>query len=109
METNKLLAGISYLSIFFAGFIFPLIVFLISTDEWVKRHAKKAFLSHLIPLVPVPFLVGGAIYLDVTNKLDSTAAFFIIGGAIFTGILAIVVVIWNIVKSIRVFTDEYTR
>ncbi|WP_240322192.1 hypothetical protein, partial [Serratia marcescens] len=48
-------------SVFFAGFLFPLVVFFVTEDKDTKRHAKKAFLSHLIPLIPVPFVIYSAI------------------------------------------------
>lgn len=106
MNTNKVLAGMSYLSIFFAGFIFPLVVFLVTSNSYVKQHAKKAFLSHLIPIVPVPFLVGSAVYLDMTNQLTDTTPIAIIVGALLTGLIAIIVTIWNLVKAIKVFANE---
>ncbi|WP_066058723.1 DUF4870 domain-containing protein [Robertmurraya korlensis] len=106
MNTNKVLAGMSYLSIFFAGFIFPLVVFLVTTSPYVKQHAKKAFLSHLIPIIPVPFLVGAAVYLDFTNQLSDTTPIYIIVGALLTGLIAIIVTIWNLVKAIKVFANE---
>lgn len=106
MNTNKVLAGLSYLSIFFAGFIFPLVVFLVSSSSYVKQHAKKAFLSHLIPIIPVPFLVGAAVYLDMTNQMTDSTPIFLIVGAILTGLIAIIVTIWNLVKAIKVFAIE---
>ena len=48
---SKILAAFSYLSIFFAPFIVPLIVYFVTKDSDVKRHSIRALVSHLIPFV----------------------------------------------------------
>jgi len=99
METRKLLSGLSYLSILFAGFIFPIIVFFVSDDQEVKHHAKKALLSHLIPLVPLPFFIG-TILVDVSN-FNSIPIFSLLLIGIFL-LVSFVVFIWNIVKGVKI-------
>lgn len=106
MNTNKVLAGLSYLSIFCVGFIFPLIVFLVSSSTYVKEHAKKALISHLIPIIPVLVLAGAAVYLELTNQLTDTTPIFLMVGALFTILIAIIVTIWNLVKAIKVFAND---
>jgi hypothetical protein len=106
MNTNKVLAGLSYLSIFCVGFIFPLIVFLVSSSAYVKEHAKKALISHIIPIIPVLVLVGSVVYLEFTNQLTDTTSIFLIAGAIFTVVISIIVTIWNLVKAIKVFAND---
>jgi len=49
MENQKILAAFSYLSIFFAPFIVPLIVYFVTKDSDVKSHSIRALVSHLIP------------------------------------------------------------
>ncbi|MGN1284610.1 MAG: DUF4870 domain-containing protein [Candidatus Limosilactobacillus intestinavium] len=50
--TQKILACLSYISYFFLPVIFPLIVWIVSADNpFVKRHAKRAFWSQLLPAV----------------------------------------------------------
>jgi hypothetical protein len=66
MDTRKVLSGLSYFSIFFAGILFPLVVMLASGDNVTKSHAKKAFVSHLIPLIPTPLLIF-AIFSDINT------------------------------------------
>ncbi|MFK9090159.1 DUF4870 domain-containing protein [Bacillus salipaludis] len=104
METRKVLSSLCYFSIFFAGFIFPLAVYIATGDEATKRHAKKSLLSHLIPLIPTPLIIFAAFY-DFTNFQDTVPAFTIISVVVLV-IIWIVVVIWNIVKGVKVLLAE---
>jgi hypothetical protein len=104
METRKVLSSLCYFSIFFAGFIFPLVVYIATGDEVTKRHAKKSLLSHLIPLIPTPLLVF-ATYYDFANTPDSVPAFTIICIVVLI-LIWIVVVIWNIIKGVKVLVSE---
>ena len=62
----KLMAALSYISYFFLPVIFPLIVWIVASDRpFVKKHAKRAFWSQLLPAIcALVFLivisVGGA-------------------------------------------------
>ena len=97
METNRLVSSLCYFSIFFAGFIFPICVYFIVDSPEVKEHAKKALLSHLVPIFTVAFF---AILLIVTGGEPTLA------GGIFTFILVaainVWVLIWNIIKGVKV-------
>lgn len=99
METRKVLSALSYFSILFAAFIFPLIVFLASEDPDTKVHAKKAFLSHLIPLIPLP-LLALSIYFDGTGASGGIPV-YTIGCVILMVAISIGVTIWNIVRGIK--------
>ena len=104
METKKVLSSLCYFSIFFAGFIFPLAVYIATGDEETKRHAKKSLLSHLIPIIPTPFIIF-AVFYDFTKIQDTIPAFTIISIIVLV-ILWGVVVIWNIVKGVKVLLAE---
>ena len=104
METRKVLSSLCYFSIFFAGFIFPLAVYLATSDEGTKQHAKKSLFSHLIPLILTPLLVF-AVFHDFTAQQDTIPVFTII--SIITLILLwLIIVIWNIIKGVKVLTAE---
>jgi hypothetical protein len=102
MDSRKVLSGLSYFSIFFAGFIFPLVVFLASNDDITKMHAKKALLSHLVPLIPVPVLIF-AIISEASNNQVPVFTIIMIVVMIVTGII---VSIWNIIKGVKAFSME---
>ncbi len=104
METRKVLSGLCYLSIFFAGFIFPLIVWLASGDAVTKQHAKKALISHLIPIIPTIFVVIAFVY-EMVHFQNELPALTIIS-IVVTAMIWLVVVIWNIIKGVKVLMTE---
>jgi hypothetical protein len=104
METRKVLSSLCYFSIFFAGFIFPLAVYFATGDEMTKKHAKKSLVSHLIPLIPTLLLVFSIIY-NFADFQDKVPALTIIS-IVVLGITWVVVVIWNIVKGVKVLVAE---
>lgn len=106
MDSNKVLAALSYFSVLFAGIIFPIVVYFVTTDSKVKSHAKKAFFSHLIPLIPIPiigliFIIG--ILSDGGQRIFSAFLFIGVGLSI---LLSVVVLIWNIIKGVKVLQNE---
>lgn len=104
MDTDKILSALSYFSIFFAGFIFPIVLFFTTSSESVKEHAKKAFLSHIIPLLSLPLIIS-AVFLDpVFSSGANEIPFFFLASVLISMALSLIVVIWNIVKGIKVFT-----
>lgn len=106
MDNERVLASLSYFSIFFAPFLFPIILFFIVKDEFVKQHAKRALLSHLVPVVfgfILVFLLLTSSWLADLNNSNGTG--IAIGYVI--GMLAYLAVtfgffVWNIVQGIRV-------
>jgi uncharacterized membrane protein len=100
MDTKRILSALCYFSVMFAGILFPLVAYLASEDEDVKFHAKKALLSHLIPLIPLPLILIAAI-IDFTG---GTGGFPVLmfSSAILMVILSLIVLIWNLVKGIKV-------
>ena len=100
METNKILSSLCYFSVFFAAFLFPIIVYFVAKDLQVKSHAKRAFFSHLLPFIT-------AIILFLAFFLFSFSDYY---GLAFAGvalavIVNIVVVIWNIIQGIKVLMN----
>lgn len=96
METNRVLAAVSYFSLFFAPFLVPLILYFISTDPYVKEHTRRALLSHLLPVIAVPVLI--AAFLSNPSVPVMVIGFLVVGG------LSIAVMIYNIVQGIKVLT-----
>ncbi|MGD9677467.1 MAG: DUF4870 domain-containing protein [Vulcanibacillus sp.] len=95
MKDYRLLSSLCYFSIFFAGFIFPLIVYFIVKDDDVKYHAKRALISHIIPLLTIISLLISLITLSPAT---------IIGFVIIAVIMNFFIVVWNIIQGIKVFT-----
>lgn len=103
METNKVLSALSYFSIIFAAILFPLILYFVTSDPEVKGHAKKALFSHLIPMIPIPFIISGVLIEVFANGGEFPFfAMFFVGVSV---ILSIIVLIWNIIRGIKVLAD----
>lgn len=101
---NRILASLCYFSVFFASFIFPLIVWLISKNPFEKTHAKKALISHLIVFIPLIFiLIPFIIFMFGQN--DSTMSAMLIIMFLLFGVYVIaslITIIWNIIQGIKV-------
>lgn len=108
MENQKILSAFSYLSIFFAPLIVPLIVYFISKDSEVKRHSIRALMSHLIPVAIgiVFFIIFVFSALSFSgynpNAYDSSFLIIWLGGFIIYLLVSLGIVIWNIVQAVRV-------
>ncbi|MDO7906913.1 DUF4870 domain-containing protein [Paenibacillus sp. JX-17] len=50
---RQILASLCYFSIFFAPFLFPIIVWIAARDAYVSSHAKKSLFSHFIGFAAV--------------------------------------------------------
>lgn len=108
-QDNKWLAAICYFSVFFCGFIFPIIVYFVTQDPFTKKHSKKAFVSHLIPTIGVIVLIvlaiAGTFIAPATMSSGAAVATIGIGYLVLYGVLIIIsiaVTIWNIVQGIKV-------
>lgn len=103
MKSNKILNGLDYLSIMFAPFIFPLIVwFVTEKGSENHHHAGRALKLHLIPVVfsIIAFIVIGG-FGAVTK---STTA---VGGAaipvlVIAAIVDVVLGVYSIYYGIKV-------
>lgn len=117
MSNSKLLSAICYLSIFFFPLFIPFIIYFITNEKEVKLHAKRSFISHIIPVI---LLLFGMFFFSLSmfsvekRMLDlidgrfflwSTAPFLF---SLLYSALLIVVYIWNgyhgikLLKTIRI-------
>ncbi|WP_373676008.1 hypothetical protein, partial [Enterococcus faecium] len=67
-SANNILSSFCYFSVFFAPFIFPLIVWILASGD-TSRHAGKALLYHILPIIffIVSFLILSAYSYDHNN------------------------------------------
>ncbi|WP_010290890.1 DUF4870 domain-containing protein [Kurthia massiliensis] len=109
-QSNRVLASLNYFSIFFAGFLFPLIVWIISKNDFEKYHAKRALISHVIALLPGLFAFGAIMFLAITTasvEPSTSNSSYLFGGGfililvIYFVVLAIIM-IWNVIQGIKV-------
>lgn len=102
MENNKILSALNYFSVFFAPFIVPIIIWVAVSDEEVKQHAKRALLSHIIPVILGIFIFIYFIFGVSFAQGNETWIIVSIGGAILYGLLYFALIIWNIVQGVKV-------
>ncbi|MCP1123258.1 MULTISPECIES: DUF4870 domain-containing protein [Bacillus] len=101
MKSNNILSSLCYFSIFFAPFLFPIIVFFIAEGD-VKYHAKKALWTHIIPFI---ILFGGLALSGAVGIGMGEAASIGVGMIVTYVIFAVVGIyycVWNIVKGVKV-------
>jgi hypothetical protein len=100
MDMKRVLSALCYFSILFAGILFPLVAYFASEDLEVKHHAKSALLSHLIPLITLPLILL-SVYYEITTGVGEFPLLVIISG-ILMAVVSSIVLIWNLVKGIKV-------
>ena len=103
---NRVLASLSYFSIFFAGFIFPLIVWLVSQNAFEKYHAKRAFISHLLVIPGILLIIIVAVIsFNITSSGNASIELqgtLLMGLVLLFIVLSIGIMIWNIIQGIKV-------
>ncbi|APH06919.1 hypothetical protein A9C19_02055 [Bacillus weihaiensis] len=100
-KTNKFVASLNYFSVFFAPFLLPIAIYFIADHHEVKEHAKKALISHIVPFLSIVGLIIIGLFSMFSNPTEATffTVFFI--GMVLAGLINLIVVIWNIVKGIK--------
>lgn len=111
MDNNRLISALSYFSIFFAPLIVPIVIWFIVKDKKVRHHAKSAVFSHLLLYVLIfsqIFSVSVFGFVSYSSPNASGDSVFI-GYTIFLailGITALFIVIWNIIRGIKVLSNK---
>lgn len=107
---NQILSSICYFSVFFLPFLLPIIIYFIADEDFVKQHAKRALVSHLVPVV---LLVAGFIittfsmvsfdtYIEnAWNNNVMMVGFLPVLFLSLYGILFFIVVIWNVIQGVK--------
>lgn len=102
MNQSKIFSSLCYFSLFFAPILVPIIMYYVVDDSIVKKHAKSSMLSHLILLVLFIAMMLVAIFVAFEHSI-SIFWFLISIGAYF--VISIIVVIWNVIKGIKILAD----
>lgn len=103
MSSDRMISVISYISIFFAPVLLPLIVWIVG-NEFVSKHARRAFMSQVFPWL---FFLGAMVplWIDGGNfQSESISIVFISLISLFM-ISLLVIVILNIIWMIIVLKN----
>ncbi|HWK22127.1 MAG TPA: DUF4870 domain-containing protein [Ureibacillus sp.] len=105
MENQKIVSALCYVSLLFAPFLLPIIVYFVIKDSVVKYHAKRAILSHSIPTaLSILLAICGLLGMFSVNY-DNMSGFIIMMLVIMAFYFAVTIgiIIWNLVQAYRVF------
>lgn len=103
LKENRVLSSLCYFSIFFAPFLFPIIVYFLSQGD-VKYHAKKSLWTHLIPYIIFAIGIAGSGLLGINGWNHSGPV--LVATYVISLIIGIYFFVWNIVKGIKVLADR---
>ncbi|WP_279525872.1 DUF4870 domain-containing protein [Staphylococcus gallinarum] len=102
-QSEKLLAALSYFSVFFAPILFPIIVWILANKP-VSTHAKKSLAYHILPYI-LMFIGAGLIGLtESTPSQGLSITFIVITVIAFIG--AVYYVIYNLYCGIKVLLKD---
>ena len=108
---NKLVSALCYFSLFIFPLLLPFVIYLVIDDSDVKYHAKRAFISHLVPVI---LLIAGVVIFSfsmlsidkrMSTIIDGGFDFWSVAPFIFTllySLLFLIILIWNIFQGIKV-------
>ncbi|WP_223070371.1 DUF4870 domain-containing protein [Paenibacillus caui] len=92
------LSALSYFSIFFAPFLFPIIIWAISSDAYTRRHSLRALVSHLFPFIAaIPLLYS----IFSIGSAGSILGYLILFALFYFGAF-----VYNVVQGVRVLAEE---
>ncbi|QUW23507.1 DUF4870 domain-containing protein [Sporosarcina sp. Marseille-Q4063] len=115
MTNQKLLSSLCYFSIFFFPLLLPFVIYLVTDEQEVKNHARRAFISHLIPVI---LLIAGIIIFSLSmfsfeNRMTSILSggfdFWSFAPFIFTLIysaLFLAVIVWNVFHGVKLLKND---
>lgn len=100
LSNRSLLSALNYFSLFFAPLVFPLITLIFDYKE-MKKHGKRAFISHLIPTLT---LIVIAISCYISAKLAGTKtpnSVLASGCPIVIFLITFGVIVWNVKEGVK--------
>lgn len=105
MENKKLLSALSYLSVLFAPFLIPIIIYFVTKEKDVKYHAKRAFMSHLMSIliaILLSIIIAFILFYTFGNTFNTPLLFLLFSLLILSLIVEVAIIIWNIMQAIKV-------
>src|SRR5690625_5829091 len=99
MKADKVLSSLCYFSVFFAPFLFPIIVYIFASGN-VRSHAGKSLWIHLAPYLAV--FIGLAV---LALNLGNQTVILITIGICF--LIAIYYFILNFLNAIKLLLENY--
>ncbi|MFD1126219.1 DUF4870 domain-containing protein [Lentilactobacillus raoultii] len=107
MSQNKIVNALSYLSIVFAPFIFPFIVWLVTNShQEMHETAKHAFLLHLIPVVLTILTLMIVGITGLTTKNSRLTGLMFAALIVLVGLVDLIMFVYNLYLGIKILITE---
>ncbi|MCD2256197.1 DUF4870 domain-containing protein [Agrilactobacillus fermenti] len=106
MNGDKVLSGLSYISILFAPILFPIAVWLLSSNVAVQSHAKNALILHILPTF---ITIGLIVVIGINGLLMQDAQATGMVAIVLIGVIAILdffLYIYNLYKGIKILVSS---
>lgn len=115
MSNSRVLSSLCYFSVFFAPLLVPVIIYFITDDFEVRRHAKKSLISHIIPMA---LLIAGFIILSFSIFSFNPESIIVPGSNVMFwsavpllfiflySALFLIVLIWNVMEGVKVLKHQ---
>lgn len=114
MVNHRILSALCYFSVVFFPLLIPFIIYVVTDQDDVKHHAKRSFISHLIPVF---LLLAGLFIFSLSffsiekrmmSMLEAQFDFWMFAPFLFTtiySVLFIAIFIWNVYYGIKVLKE----
>lgn len=102
-QSEKILAALSYFSVFFAPIIFPILVWILAGKP-ISTHAKKSLLFHLLSYI---LIIISSVLLGFTGSVTSQALYIVLMILAVLGAFgSIYFVIYNLLFGIKILLKD---
>ncbi|MBC1291813.1 DUF4870 domain-containing protein [Listeria booriae] len=106
MKYDKVWVILSYASHFFLPVVFPALVWLLVSSEYVKKHAKTVFFVDLVPTAcNILFIIVVGLYGFSTGD-EAGTTFIVLFMLIAMVVVNLIIFIWIIVRIVKVATNK---
>ena len=103
MKNERILSAFSYMSIFFCPVIVPIVVYFAQDDEYVRFHAKRAFIGQAIVTASLLLFIALFFFGAIAAPSVDTTSFLLLGSFAIIVIASLLVALWSIIMTVRVF------
>lgn len=107
MSENNILGGLAYLSILFAPFLLPFIIWLLTNRQSPAHdHAKRAFLLHLVPVILTVILLIAALSTGFLAHDTRTVSLLTVAAMAVGGLIDFLFIGYNLYAGLKLLVSS---